>query len=137
MSLKFALVIVIVVVIVGIIVLSWFVLHGGESGENTPVAALAQCLAQKGATVYGAEWCPHCQNQKNMFGEAFKYISYVECPKNPAQCLAAGITGYPTWTFPSTNSGQVANGSRLEGEQELGKLAEASGCALFATGLTE
>lgn len=113
---------IIAAVIIGIAVLFWFVWRVGEPGGNASVTALAQCLAERGAVMYGAEWCSHCQNQKNMFGDAFKYISYVECPKNPAQCLAAGINGYPTWTFPG--------GVRLEGEQELKKLAEAGECAL-------
>lgn len=101
-----------------ILILTW------KSGKNPnyKFEALARCLADKGVIMYGAEWCSHCQNQKKAFGEAFKLISYVECPKNPAQCLAAGIQGYPTWTF--------IDGQRLEGEQELNKLAEASGCVL-------
>ena len=149
-------VIVMAIVIVGVAALFWFSLRGGEMNENTPVAVLARCLADKGVTMYGAEWCSHCQNQKNMFGEAFKLIPYVECPKNPAQCLAAGVRGYPTWIFPSmdstispradsinspqagstslsqASSRQVASSNRLEGEQELEKLAKASGCVLPA-----
>ncbi len=86
--------------------------------------AFAQCLADAGAVMYGAQWCPHCQDQKNLFGSSFKLIPYVECPQNPEQCLARGIDGYPTWLF--------ADGSRLEGERSLDALAVASGCALRA-----
>ena len=82
----------------------------------------AQCLARKGVIMYGADWCPHCQNEKKAFGSAFRFIPYVECPDDPKKCLAAGISGYPTWIF--------ADGKKLEGEQGITKLAEESGCPL-------
>lgn len=80
----------------------------------------AECLRDKGVVMYGADWCPHCQNEKRAFGESFKYVNYVECPKNPKICLDAGIESYPTWIF--------ADGRKLEGEQGLEKLAKESGC---------
>ncbi|MEK7133297.1 MAG: hypothetical protein AAB771_01260, partial [Patescibacteria group bacterium] len=33
-----------------------------------------QCLKDKGAVFYGAFWCPHCQNQKAMFGKSAKLL---------------------------------------------------------------
>ncbi|HEY4499541.1 MAG TPA: hypothetical protein VJH70_00195 [Candidatus Paceibacterota bacterium] len=82
----------------------------------------AKCLATKEITMYGAEWCSHCQNEKRAFGASFQYVPYVECPKNIDACLKLGINGYPTWIF--------ADGTRLEGEQGLEKLARLSGCSL-------
>lgn len=84
----------------------------------------ATCLSEKGATFYGAFWCPHCQNQKKAFGGAQKYLPYVEC-SNPNHsmkeiCVAAGVKGYPTWVF--------ADGSRLSGEVPLQTLAEKTAC---------
>ncbi|TAL56410.1 MAG: hypothetical protein EPN86_02655 [Nanoarchaeota archaeon] len=84
--------------------------------------AFAQCLAEKNITMYGAEWCPHCQNEKKAFGDSFQFVPYVECPDNPQKCLAAGINGYPTWIFP--------DGKKLEGEQGLEKLSKESSCSL-------
>ncbi|OHA11625.1 MAG: hypothetical protein A3I44_03025 [Candidatus Sungbacteria bacterium RIFCSPLOWO2_02_FULL_51_17] len=89
---------------------------------NGNLDAFAQCLAEKNITVYGAEWCPHCQNEKKAFGDSFRFVPYVECPDNPQKCLAAGINGYPTWIFPG--------GKKLESEQGLEKLSRESGCAL-------
>ncbi len=83
----------------------------------------AQCLAEKQITMYGAEWCPHCQNEKRAFGESFQYVPYVECPDNPRLCLEKGIQGYPTWIFPDGTK-------RLEGEQGLERLSQESGCIL-------
>lgn len=76
---------------------------GGESDADKEYKAkLAQHLTEVGAVVYGAYWCPHCKNQREAFGDAFKYIRYVECdpggqnPK-PQLCQSKGIKGYPTW----------------------------------------
>lgn len=83
--------------------------------------ALAQCLTEKDVVMYGADWCPHCQNQKKLFGSSFQYVTYLECPKEPKVCLEKNITGYPTWL--------TASGVKLEGEQSLEKLAEVAGCS--------
>ncbi len=100
---------------------AWFIFRSKE-----PAAAnldeLAQCLASRGAIMYGADWCPLCQNEKKTFGDSFRYINYVECPDEPNKCLAAGINGFPTWVFP--------DGRKLEGEQGPGKLSRESGCIL-------
>lgn len=85
----------------------------------------ARCLSEKKITMYGAAWCPHCQNEKKAFGDSFSYVPYVECPDNPQACIDAGVSGYPTWIFN--------DGRRLTGEQGLKKLAEASGCPLPAS----
>jgi uncharacterized membrane protein len=64
---------------------------------------LATHLKTSGARFFGASWCPHCQEQKTLFGAAAKYLPYVECsphgPRAPqaTDCLAHNITGYPTW----------------------------------------
>ncbi|MBU0546242.1 hypothetical protein KKA13_03240 [Patescibacteria group bacterium] len=68
-------------------------------------AAMAQCLTGKGVKYYGTFWCPNCANQKKMFGDDFRYITYIECdPRgengDPEACRAAGIDRYPTWVFP-------------------------------------
>lgn len=88
---------------------------------------LAQCLKEKGATFYGAFWCPHCQATKSMFGSAASALPYVECstPDGKDQlpvCKEKNITNYPTWIF--------ADGTRLTGELTAAQLAAASGCPL-------
>ncbi len=88
------------------------------------LTAFAQCLKDKGVTMYGAAWCGHCQNQKKLFGQAWKLVPYVECPDNIQKCLDLGIKGYPTWILP--------DGTHLEGGQSLETLAEKTGCALLS-----
>ena len=87
----------------------------------------AQCLKDKGAIFYGAFWCPHCQNQKKLFGRSAKLLPYVECsnPNGQGQlqvCIDNAIKGYPTWGF--------ADKSRLDGEVPLATLAEKTACVL-------
>lgn len=93
-------------------------------GEHAALAldSFAQCLADAKITMYGADWCPHCQNEKKLFGDSFRFVPYVECPDNPQRCLKEGIKGYPTWVFP--------DGRKLVGEQGLEKLSQESGCPL-------
>lgn len=93
-----------------------------NKNSNQDLTAFAQCLAEKKITMYGAEWCPHCLNEKKAFGDSFKYVPYVECPEEPNRCLAAGIRGYPTWL--------MADGKKLEGEQGINRLSAESGCFL-------
>jgi thiol-disulfide isomerase/thioredoxin len=123
----------VVIVTIGIIgVATWSFARPTDKGEavssnsnlpsNPQLNGFAQCLAKKKVVMYGASWCPHCQRQKALFGSAFKYVSYVECPDNPKVCLDKGIKGYPTWIFP--------NGHRFEGEQSLEKLSKESSCSL-------
>ena len=68
------------------------------------LADLAKFMTAQGMVMYGAYWCPHCQEQKKDFGDALQYITYVECdPKgenaNPDACAAKNITAYPTWIY--------------------------------------
>lgn len=97
------------------------------AAKPSALLPLAQCLKEKGATFYGAFWCPHCQATKRMFGSAASELPYVECstPDGRGQlsvCTDIGVTNYPTWVF--------ADGSRQVGELTAAQLATASGCAL-------
>lgn len=88
---------------------------------------LAQCLKDKNAVFYGAFWCPHCQNQKRLFGRSAKLLPYVECstPDGRSQtaiCVEKKIEGYPTWEF--------ADGSKINGEATLAQLGEKTGCTI-------
>jgi uncharacterized membrane protein/glutaredoxin len=95
-----------------------------ERASGQSEIELAKHLKAIGAKMYGAYWCPHCHDQKELFGQqAAKDFPYVECApdgQNPqtSLCEAQKITGYPTWEV---------NGQQLTGTQTLQKLAEISG----------
>ncbi len=52
----------------GIVVLFAAVYLGGWYYKNHKYDKFAQCLATKQAKMYGLYWCPHCIEQKEMFG---------------------------------------------------------------------
>ncbi|MBR9683089.1 hypothetical protein GOV03_00955 [Candidatus Woesearchaeota archaeon] len=95
-------------------------LLGGDVAD-TGKDALAKCLTEKGIKMYGTEWCPHCKNQKELFGDSFKQVDYIDCDKRKSECAQAGIKGYPTW---------IIEGEKYPGVQQLGKLATLSNCRL-------
>lgn len=95
-----------------------------QNSSGPAEIALAKHLQSIGAVEYSAYWCPHCQQQREMFGkEAFEYITVVECAEDgqnaqPEKCRAAGIEGYPTWEI---------NGQKYAGAIPLSQLGEISG----------
>lgn len=102
-----------------------FFLLSRNSSKN--LNSFAQCLKDRGAVFYGAFWCPHCQNQKKLFGSSEKYLPYIECstPDGKEQiqtCKDKKVEGYPTWEF--------SDGSRLTGEVSLQELSSKTTCQL-------
>ncbi len=112
-----------------------FLAVGYARSAPAPAAAgyaegLARHLAASGARFYGAYWCPHCQDQKAVFGRAARALPYIECdPRGvaaqPQACAAAGIRAYPTWDI---------GGKRYEGFLSLEELARLSGYPLPGRG---
>src|SRR3989344_4081507 len=79
---------------------------GCQAPESGPLDDFTQCIKDKGALFYGAFWCPHCEDQKKLFGDAAQYLPYVECstPDSKGQlavCASQCIKVYPTWVFPT------------------------------------
>ena len=122
---------VIALLVVGVVAA---VILRGESVPEGPgkYDEFAQCLKDKGAVFYGAWWCPHCADQKKLFGSSQKLLPYVECynypdTKNPLPiCVDKKIEGYPTW--------DLADGTRLPNENGAGvtleTLAARTSCVL-------
>ncbi|ERN41585.1 putative membrane protein [Rubidibacter lacunae KORDI 51-2] len=100
-----------------------------QSGEAE--IALAEHLTAVGAKKYGAFWCPHCHEQKQLFGkEAFQKIDYIECAdpgtnvQSPA-CKTAGVRSYPSWEI----DGELYPG--LQTPEELAALSGYEGPSNF------
>ena len=100
------------------------------SGSDKEVM-FASCLASHGTRMYGAFWCPHCQEEEKKLKLSRTTLEsmglYVECSTLDGKgqtdiCKDRGIKGYPTWEF--------SDGSRLQGGQSLATIAGRSGCAL-------
>jgi hypothetical protein len=104
------------------------------TGKGTPPAvvaastpatlALAEHLSSTGAVMYTAYWCPHCHEQKELFGkQATEKLKIVECAPDgrnsqAALCEAKKIQGFPSWEI----AGRIDSGVK-----PLAKLAELSG----------
>ena len=115
-----------VLIILAIVVVAAGVYYFVWHRSATRLDAFAKCLTAKQSKMYGLSWCPHCLDQKEMFGSSVKYIPYIECgAKNHQEelaCVQAGIKNFPTWVF--------ADGSRVEGSKSLEYLSDKTGCAL-------
>lgn len=86
--------------------------------------ALARHLKQAGVKEYFAYWCPHCYEQKQLFGkQAVKELNAIECAadgKNaqPQACIDVGVKAFPSWEI---------KGKLTAGIKTLEELADATG----------
>jgi hypothetical protein len=107
-------------------------LLAGATLAAAPVAAedlgaFGRCLTRAHATLYGASWCPHTAEQRDLLGDAMDEVTYVECSvggtrHSTPDCNEADVHNYPTWVF--------GDGSRVKGVMSLAKLAGRTGCRL-------
>jgi hypothetical protein len=100
---------------------------GGRYYRNHKYDSFAKCLATKQVKMYGLYWCPHCIEQKEMFGDAFHYVPYQECAiKGSSEivpaCKVAGIKLFPSWQFGLDPP--------KEGVLSLEALSDKTGCSL-------
>ena len=93
----------------------------GPSDTENAAETVAKCLAEKGAVMYGSEYCGYCNKQKELFGEAFQYITYVECTEQAQLCQENGVRSVPAWEI---------NGQLRVGFKSLDELALMAGCTL-------
>ena len=93
------------------------------TSSNASTLALAEHLTASGAVMYSAYWCPHCHEQKELFGkEATEQLKVVECAPDGQNsqtklCQQKGIEGFPTWEI---------NGKLDSGVKPLKSLAKLS-----------
>ena len=80
----------------------------------------AKFLKENNIVMYSAYWCPHCHDQKQLFGKAaVKELKVIECAidgkDNQSElCKIKGISGFPSWEI---------NGEIYSGTQDLNDLA--------------
>ena len=100
-----------------------------SGSDKAKLDEFARCITDKKAVMYGAFYCEHCKEQKDLFGDSAQYLPYVECVekgtrKETDQCKALGIRRTPTWIFEQS-------GERLEGKVlSLQELSQKTGCKL-------
>ncbi|MFB6166651.1 MAG: vitamin K epoxide reductase family protein [Candidatus Nanohaloarchaea archaeon] len=129
----------------------------GSAGAGGNHYELAECLADKNATMYGFDACPHCNRQKWLIGEkAFEQEIddrgfYVRCqpPSEASEPLGerADKISSVAPLNESTTQGEacsinvgsgtptwIINGTKYVGTQHLDRLAKLAGCPYPAGG---
>ena len=128
---------VLVALVVGLLGLGWAAAVDRPAAQRQPgvpppvvrastpeTIALAEHLSRRGAVMYSAYWCPHCHEQKELFGkEAAAKLTVIECAPDGVNsqrqlCESKAIEGYPSWEI---------NGKLDSGVKPLERLAELSG----------
>lgn len=96
-------------------------------GESAPdLVQFAKDLDSAGVVFFGANWCPACSEQKQLFQDGSDDLPFVEVT-NPDRSIGQigidnNITAYPTWVFPDQ--------SRETGVLTLQQLSDRSGVAI-------
>lgn len=93
----------------------------GEPGQD--LVQFAKDLSAAGVTFYGANWCPACTQQKELFEDGGDDLPFVEVTlpdrtQDPA-FDSLQISQYPTWVFPDD--------TRLTGVLSLETISQESG----------
>lgn len=96
-------------VVVLLILGSWIVYSSLSPGKYD---SFAKCLTEKGAVMYGENWCQYTNAQKGMFGKSFKYIIYQ---------VKEDLRKRPTW---------VIDGESYETVQSFERLSALTGCKI-------
>jgi glutaredoxin len=90
------------------------------NSSNNLLDEFARCLSEKETVMYGTNVCPHCQEQKKIFGDSFQLVRYVDCFQNVAECQQKNIENVPTWIF--------GGGEKIIGVQSIEELSRKTGC---------
>jgi hypothetical protein len=69
--------------------------------------ALTQCLTNMGAKMFGSVGA-ETESQKEIFGDSFRYVDYVECGDGASDC--DGLSDLPAWSI----NGQIHYGVQSE-----------------------
>ena len=108
------------IIIIGMIILFIFWTKFKPENNEGVSKELAECISQN-STVYSQIGCIHCEKQKELFGNNWKYINEVTCNDNWSICQDANITGTPTW---------IINGKKYPSLQSIENLKIITGCEI-------
>jgi glutaredoxin len=119
----------IIAIVVALVAMGGIFLSLSKKAEPTikaeaKLTPFGQYLKDEGVVLYGAEWCPHCQNQKKTLGDGTWEAVYKECVvpgrrQLDKACEDAKIESFPTWVFK--------DGTQKVGEISLDEIMNLSG----------
>ena len=84
------------------------------TSSSTQKIKFARFLKDNNIVMYSAYWCPHCNDQKILFGkEAVKELTVIECAQdgkdnNYKLCQTKGVEFFPSWEI----NGEIYSGTR-------------------------
>jgi len=81
----------------------------------------AKCLTEKGAVVYGNDYCSYTIKQLNFFGKSKEFLNYMQCASNQELCDSKAVSITPTWEI---------NGKTYSGVQTFEMLSGVTGCEI-------
>tara|TARA_Y100000589_G_scaffold275132_1_gene269134 strand:- start:513 stop:1070 length:558 start_codon:yes stop_codon:yes gene_type:complete len=82
--------------------------------SSKEVINFAEYLRDNNIVMYSAYWCPHCNDQKQLFGKkAVEELIIIECSKDGKNnkyklCQEKGIEGFPSWEIDN----EIYSGTR-------------------------
>lgn len=107
-----------IIIILSIAFVQYNNINANTIKDSAKYNEFAKYLTKEGAKMYGTSWCSYCKKQKELFGDSFEYINYVDCEKESKLCLDTGVKGFPTWSI---------NGKNYPGLKSLEELAKLTG----------
>ncbi|MBI1969043.1 hypothetical protein HYS49_03975 [Candidatus Woesearchaeota archaeon] len=117
--------------VLGILILALlpFLIFNFPTGKPANYDSLAQCLTEKGVSMYSSFRCAFCARTKEDFGSSFQYINEIEChpqgkDSQTELCVAKEIRGTPTWILEPGGREQ----KRFAGYLTPEELAAFAGC---------
>nr|AUG32065.1 hypothetical protein PLO_050 [Paulinella longichromatophora] len=103
-----------------------------NSSDSSKIA-LAEFLNDSNDVLYSIYWCPHCHDQKELFGkQAIDKLTIIECAREGkdseySTCKQKGITGFPSWDIKNKSYSSNSHALPESGIKSLNQLAELSG----------
>lgn len=126
--------------IVGALLIGISYISTSSSDPGKKYDEFAQCLASKNYVMLGSATCSSCLKQRDMFGEAMRFIEEIECdPRNADNaeekkevqfCATFQIRKTPTWV--QLDEARNASYRFDAGIQSFESLSSVSGCPLPA-----
>lgn len=102
-----------ILIILGVILFSFIILNKPVTETSKEIA---ECIG-KNSVLYVQLGCSACENQKDLFGDNYQYLTVIDCWFERDKC--DGIAATPTW---------IIKGEKYVGVQSIEKLQELTGC---------
>jgi uncharacterized membrane protein len=122
-----------VLLMVSLLIVIYFNAHAAaisaqkELEKDSVPVAFAQCIASRGWKMYGKSSCGSCTIQKNLFGNAFSHIAFMDC-LDVDWCTPKKVDRFPTWILEQDD----VEVDRKVGIVQLQDFAALTGCVLNA-----